>query len=472
MEKKLPSFKSSIIILIFMIVAMSTSVFIFKIPIHITLLAVITFAVLILLIEGFKWYDIISAIEDAGKLALPPLLILYVIGALIGTWIASGTVPLIIYWGLKLIHPSVFLFTTCLVCSVVSMATGSSWSTAGTVGVALMGVGGGLGINPAMTAGAIISGAYLGDKMSPMSDTTNLAPAVAEGDLFDHIKAMVYTTTPGFIIALVVYLILGFNHSGNANTESIKNILIAIEQNYGLSIITLIPPIIVVVFAIKKVPSLITLVIATIVAAIIAILIQGENITTITKIMDSGYVSSIGLPEIDSLLSRGGFQSMNWTCSLAMLGIALGTILEKLGVLEVLLSKLFRFTKTVGGLVCTTVLSVIALNMVTASQYTSIVIGGRMFVSEFKKKNMLPQTLSRTLEDSGTITSPLVPWNTCGVFMAGTLGVSTMAYAPYAVLCWVVPVISIIFGFANKFQWKTGDIPSKKTYEKVEVVLD
>lgn len=468
MDKKLPSLKSSVIILLFMILAMSSSVFIFNIPIHITLITVTAFAVFVLLIRGYKWEDIMNHIEDAGKLAFPPLLILYVIGALIGTWIASGTVPIIIYWGLKLIHPSVFLVTTCLVCSVVSIATGSSWSTAGTVGVALMGVGGGLGINPAMTAGAIISGAYLGDKMSPMSDTTNLAPAVAEGDLFDHIKSMFYTTTPGFIIALLIYLILGFNHSGNANIESINSILVAIEQNYNLNIITLIPPVIVIVAAIKKVPSLITLIIATIVAALIAIFMQGESISTITKIMDSGYVSSIGLPEIDSLLSRGGFQSMNWTCSLAMLGIALGTILEKSGVLQVLLSKMIRFTKTVGGLVCSTVISVIALNMVTASQYTSIVIGGRMFITEFKKKNMLPQTLSRTLEDAGTITSPLVPWNTCGVFMAGTLGVSTLEYAPFAVLCWVVPLISIAFGFTNKFQWKTGEIPSKKVYEQIK----
>lgn len=472
MEKKLPSLSSSLIILIFMIVAMSSSVFIFDIPIHITLLMVISFAVFILLLGGYKWDGVMSAIEDAGKLALPPLLILYVIGALIGTWIASGTVPLIIYWGLKIIHPSVFLFTTCIVCSIVSIATGSSWSTVGTVGVALMGVGGGLGINPAMTAGAIISGAYLGDKMSPMSDTTNLAPAVAEGDLFDHIKSMLYTAVPGFLIALIVYLILGMNHGGTANIDSISEILVALENNFNFSLITLIPPIIVIVFAIKKIPSLITLIIATLAAALIAVFVQSENITTITKIMDTGYVSNIGLEEIDSLLSRGGFQSMNWTCSLAMLGITLGTILEKSGVLEVLLSKLYIFTKSVGGLVCTTVLSVIGLNMVTASQYTSIVIGGRMFISEYKKKDMLPQTLSRTLEDAGTITSPLVPWNTCGVFMAGTLGISTMEYAPYAILCWVVPIIAIIYGFTNKFQWKTGEIPSSKEYNKDELIKE
>lgn len=469
MEKKLPSFKTSLIILVFMILAMSSSVFIFDIPIHITLLIVITFSVSMLLIEGFKWKVIISSIEDAGKLALPPLLILYVIGALIGTWMASGTVPIMLYWGLKIIKPSMFLFTTCIVCGIVAIATGSSWSTAGTIGVALMGVGGGLGINPAMTAGAIISGAYFGDKMSPMSDTTNLAPAVAEADLFEHIKSMFYTTMPGIVIALVVYLILGINYGGSSNIETINSILDGINQSFNLNIITLIPPIIVIVFAIKKIPSLITLITASIVAALIAIFMQNQSITTITQIMDAGYVSNIGVPEIDVLLSRGGFQSMNWTASLAMLGITLGTILEKTKVLEVILSKLKRFTKSVGGLVTTTVLSIIGLNMITASQYTSVVIGGRMFISEYKKKEMLPQTLSRTLEDAGTITSPLVPWNTCGVFMAGTLGVSTIKYAPFAILCWIVPIIAIIFGFANKFQWKTGEIPSKNVYEKPEV---
>lgn len=331
--------------------------------------------------------------------------------------------------------------------------------------------GAGLGINPAMTAGSIISGAYLGDKMSPMSDTTNLAPAVAEADLFDHIKAMFYTAIPGFLIALIIYLILGFSHKGQyVSSETINNILEALKANYKLSIITLIPPIIVIVFAIKRIPSLITLVIATIVAAFIAIFMQGHNLTTITKIMDSGFISDIGIAEIDSLLSRGGFQSMNWTASLAMVGITFGKILEKSGVLETLLNRLQIFTKTVGGLVCTTVLATIGLNMATASQYTSVVLGGRMFISAYKEKDMLPQTLSRTLEDSGTITSPLVPWNTCGVFMAGTLGISTIEYMPYAIFCWVVPAIAIIYGFTNKFQWKTGEIPSKKVYEKGKVI--
>ena len=468
MPTKIPGLKISFAIVIFMAVAMASSVFLFSVPIHITLLTVIAFAVTLLLIDGCPWNSITSAIEDAGKMALPPLFILYVIGAMIGAWIASGTVPLIIYWGLKIIHPSAFLATTAIVAGIVAMATGSSWSTAATVGVALMGVGAGLGIDPAMTAGAIVSGAYLGDKMSPMSDTTNLAPAVAEADLFDHIKSMCYTTIPGFVIAVAVFAVLGIRSGGNADNETITNILLALDKSFTLSFLTLIPPAIVLTCAIAKVPSLITLAIATLVSVLLAVLMQGHSITSIAKIMDTGFVSEIGIAEIDRLLSRGGFQSMNWTCSLAILGIILGTILEKTGVLSVVLGTLHRFTKSVGGLVASTVVSVIGLNMLTASQYTSIVVGGRMFITEYKKKNMLPQTLSRTLEDAGTITSPLVPWNTCGVFMAGTLGVSTTSYAPYAVLCWIVPIITILYGFSNKFQWKTGEIPSKKTYPLYE----
>lgn len=468
MSPKIPSLRISFAIVIFMAAAMASSVFIFTVPIHITLLIVIAFAVALLLIDGCSWNSITSAIEDAGKMALPPLFILYVIGAMIGAWIASGTVPLIIYWGLKIIHPSAFLATTAIVAGIVAMATGSSWSTAATVGVALMGVGTGLGIDPAMTAGAIVSGAYLGDKMSPMSDTTNLAPAVAEGDLFDHIKSMCYTTIPGFVIAVAVFAVLGIRSGGNADNETITSILLALDKSFNLSFLTLIPPAIILTCAVTKVPSLITLAIATSVSVLLAIFMQGHSITSIAKIMDTGFVSEIGIAEIDRLLSRGGFQSMNWTCSLAILGIILGTILEKTGVLSVVLGTLYRFTQSVGGLVASTVISVIGLNMLTASQYTSIVIGGRMFITEYKKKNMLPQTLSRTLEDAGTITSPLVPWNTCGVFMAGTLGVSTASYAPYAILCWIVPIIAVMYGFSNKFQWKTGDIPSKKTYPLYE----
>lgn len=208
--------------------------------------------------------------------------------------------------------------------------------------------------------------------------------------------------------------------------------------------------------------------VATLTGAIIAMVLQGADILSIIKIMDSGYVSETGMEDIDVLLTRGGFQSMNWTASLAMLGITLGAILEKNGVLGTLLNQILKRTSSVGGLVTATILGTISLNIITASQYTSIVIGGRMFIPGFKKFNMLPQTLSRSLEDSGTITSPLVPWNTCAAYMTGALGVATVEYMPYAIFCWVVPIISITFAWLNKFQWKTGDIPSKRVYDTQE----
>lgn len=336
--------------------------------------------------------------------------------------------------------------------------------------VALMAIGASLGVNPAMTAGAIVSGAYFGDKMSPLSDTTNLAPAMAEGDLFDHIKAMFYTTTPGYLIAAVAYLLLGLRYgSGAADMSVVSNTLAALDQAYNFNLLLWIPPILVILLAIKKVPALISLFISAVVAALIAIFVQGETVTSIMTIMDSGFVSDTGLPDIDRLLSRGGLASMNWTASLTMIIMPFGALLEDFSILEVLLNSLRRFTKSVGGLVTMVVLTCFGINLATASQYMSIVIPGRMYVAEFKKKNMLPQTLSRTLEDSGTLTSPLVPWNLCAVFMATTLGVSTMSYLPYAIFNWVVPIIAILYAQFGLFQWKTGQIKSNKTYDPAEV---
>jgi len=464
-KKATPSFGASVFILGFLIVMMGISVLWLNIPVHMAMAISMGVAILTLSVQGNSWDTIYEAIVYGGKLAIGTVLILYVIGMVMGSWIASGTVPMIIFWGLKVISPNVFLVTTLLVCSITALSTGSSWSTGGTVGVALMAVGAGLGVNPAMTAGAIVSGAYFGDKMSPLSDTTNLAPGVAEGDLFDHIKAMFYTTGPAYLISIAFYAFLGMKYAGSTlDASTINNTLDVLNQSFNLSVITLIPPVLVIVFALKKVPALPSLFISALVASFIAILMQGETITTVTGIMDGGYKSATGIADIDKLLSRGGLQNMSWTVSLTMIVLAYGAILEKLGVLEVVLNRFKALTKTVGSLVCSTVLTGVGLNFATASQYMSIVITGRMYVSAYKEKNMLPQTLSRTLEDSATMTSPLVPWNVCAVFFAGALGVSTVAYAPYAILNWITPMIAILFGFIGKFQWKTGDIPSTKTY--------
>lgn len=461
-----PSFGAALIIIGYLIVSMSAAIFILHEKMHIAMLSSLGVTILVLTIEKCPWHKIEDAIIHGGKLMIPTALILYSIGALMGAWIASGTVPMIIYWGLKLVSPSLFLVTACLACIITSLATGSSWSAIGTAGVALMGVGLGLGINPAMTAGAIVSGAAFGDKMSPLSDTTNLAPAVAESDLFDHIKAMVYTTGPGVVIALAAFFIMGINSSGDVNNESVTHILTSLETTFKLNIITLIPPVLVLGLAMKKKPAFPILLISAFTAALIAVTLQGYDLVSMAGIMQDGFVSQTGNADIDKLLSRGGLVNMNYTCSLGIIALVYGGILERLGVLEVCLSKMKFVSKSVGTLVCSTVVGCILINMITASQYMSIILGGRLFIGEYKKKDMLPQTLSRTLEDAGTVTSLIIPWNVDGAFAAATLGVSVVSFLPYAVFNWVVPVIAIIFGFANKFQWKTGEIRSTKTYRQ------
>ena len=459
-----PSFVAAVICIMSLVIGMSASIFVFKEKMHVAMMASLAVTMLVLTMEKCPWNKIEKAIIHGGQLMIPTALILYSIGALMGAWIASGTVPMIIYWGLKLISPSFFLTTACLACIITSMATGSSWSAIGTAGVALMGVGMGLGVNPAMTAGAIVSGAAFGDKMSPLSDTTNLAPAVAEGDLFDHIKAMTYTTYPSMIMALIAFTFLGMKYTGSAEVDTVKEIMYSLSTSFDLSIFTLIPPILVLVLAKLKKPAFPILLISGGAAALIAILVQGYSVVDLFIIMQDGFKSTTGNTSMDKLLSRGGLLNMNYTCSLGIIAMVYGGILEKLGILEVCLSKMKFVSKSVGTLVCSTVVGCIIFNIVTASQYMSIILGGRLFIGEFKKKDMLPQTLSRCLEDGGTVTSLIVPWNVDGAFAAATLGVSVGAFLPFAVFNWLVPIVSITFGFMNKFQWKTGEIPSTKTY--------
>lgn len=460
-----PSLNAALFCVAFLIVSMSLSVLWLDIPIHITLLASMSVTIMVAMFYGEKWENIAHYIEEGGRIAILPTLVMMIIGAVIGSWIASGTVPVIIYWGLKLISPQMFLVTGCLVCALTSISCGSSWSTAGTVGIALMGIGGGLGVNPAMTAGAVISGAYLGDKMSPMSDTTNLAPAVAESELFDHIRSMMYTSIPAFLITLAFYFFLGKQFTEHSvNLENISQTMQTIENTYNMNPVVFIPPVLVILLAIKKFPALPTLILACASAALIAIFLQHSSVTSITNNMMYGYVSKTGVAEIDKLLSRGGLQSMLWTAALGILGMIYGKIFEGTGILEVFMKSLQRFTTSLFGLVTTTLAATFFLNAATASQTLSIVVGGRMFISEYRKKDLLPQTLSRTLEDGATLFSPLVPWSLCGVFMSGTLGVSTWLYIPYASFCWLCPLIAMVYAATGKFFWKTGEIPSKMVY--------
>lgn len=417
---------------------------------HLALIAGTIFAALMGLLAGYTWTEMEEGILETIKMGMQACLILMIIGCIIGTWILAGIVPTMIYYGLKLIAPSVFLVASCLIAGIVALATGSSWTTAGTVGIALIGVGSGLGINPAMTAGAIVSGAYFGDKMSPLSDTTNLAPAMAGTDLFTHIKHMVYTTTPALIISLILYAILGLKYAGQDLDQSAINVILdGLKNGFTISPLLLIPPILVIVIVILKVPAIPGLIAGVILGGIFAFIFQGANMTDIIASAHHGYVSTTGVVEIDELLSRGGLDSMLNTISLILCALSFGGVMEKTRQLHVIAEKLMSFAKSTGSLVLCTVLTCIFTNLLTGDQYLSLVLPGRMYKDLYAEKGLDPRNLSRALEDSGTVTSALVPWNTCGATMTTFLGVSPIQYGMYAFLNLLCPLISIFYGYTG-----------------------
>lgn len=462
---KTPGFGSALFVILFLAISMAISVLWLSIPVHVTLIITIVVATIVAMRSGYTWREIQDYMLYGANLAMLPMLILMIIGVVIGTWVASGTIQTIIYYGLQILSPSFFLVAAAITVGLASMSTGSSYTSGGTVGVAMMGIGAGLGIPAAMTAGAVISGAIIGDKMSPLSDSTNLASAVGEADLFDHIKSMMYTTIPAFILALIVYWIMGmFYVEGSADAGQVDLILNTLKNNFTINPIMLIPPVLVIFMAVKKVPSLPTMIISSLVAAVLAMLFQGSTLTDITNVMNYGYVGNTGVAEVDKLLTRGGLQSMMWTVSLGFIGVGLGGILEKTRMLEVFLGKFSSLIKNTGGLIATTVGAAIGLNLATASQYMAIIITGRMVIPEYKKKKILPRVLSRTLEDAGTVFSPLVPWGLCGVFFTGALGVPTTEYFPFVLLAIFCPIIAVIYGFVGYAVWYEGDIDDPTAY--------
>jgi NhaC family Na+:H+ antiporter len=355
-----------------------------------------------------------------------------------------------IFYGLKALSPGIFLGATMVICSVVSLGTGSSWSTAGTVGVALIGVGQGLGIPVSMVAGAIISGAYFGDKMSPLSDTTNLAPAVAGTDLFSHIRHMVYTVVPAYVIALALYGFLGMRFSGRVmESQNIEIIMSTMKEHFFIHPVLLLPPLLVIAMVILKVPPLPALLGGTLLGGVFALVAQSRSLGDVLTAAHAGHVSETGVAMVDELLTRGGLLSMMETVALIICALSFGGIMERTGMLRVLAGSLLRFVKSTGALVTTTVFSCIGMNIIAADQYIAIVVPGRMFKNAFDAKGLHPKNLSRVLENSGTMTSPLIPWNSCGAFMGATLGVNPLIYLPYAFLNLLVPAISIFYGYTG-----------------------
>jgi len=444
------SFGKAIIPIIYLIIALFFTLKYFDGDPHIPILSATVVAAAIAVSSGQKWTDLEEAMFDTIKMSLQAIVILAIVGMIIGTWILSGTVPTMIYYGLKMISPNIFLVATCLICCIVSLATGSSWTTAGTIGIALMGVGQGLGIPLPMVAGAIISGSYFGDKMSPLSDTTNLAPAMAGSNLFEHIKHMLYTTVPSLAIALILYGVLGIKYAGkNLDTSNIDVILDAMSNNFNISPLLLIPPVLVILMVVMKIPAIPGLIGGTILGGLFAYLFQGSGMSAIIEAAHYGFVSETGVDYVDELLTRGGLDSMMWTISLILIAMCFGGVMEKSGMLNAITEKILSLAKNTGSLVTATVFTCIFTNAVAGDQYLSIVIPGRMYKSIYEEKGLQPKNLSRVLEDSGTLTSPFIPWNTCGAFMNTTLGVHPFEYGIYAFLNLLNPIISIIYGFTG-----------------------
>lgn len=464
-EKKeyLPSIGAALIIVIFLFAVLIVQIIQVGSPdIHLTLVFSITFATIVLMARGMKWKKIEEGVIHGCKIATIPMLILMFIGMLIPTWIASGTIPVLMYYGLQLISPSMFLFTAAIICSVASLSTGSSWTTGATFGVAFMGISMGLGIPAPMAAGAIISGAIIGDKLSPLSDSTNLAAGVCEANLFKHIKSMLYTTIPAFILALIIYLVIGFRYNADTiDTTMVNVILRGINENFnvspGIAIITLIPLAAVLFMAYKQVSALAAMVVASLIGMILGMIVNGYSIYEMISFMNYGFSIDTGIAEVNKLFNRGGIQAMMWTVSLGYLGLSYGGILEKTGTLDALIGSMKALTKSARGLIPTHVVTAIIVNLLSASQYVAILIPGRMYLSSYDNLHIRRNVASRTCEDAGTVTSPLVPWGLCGVYFTGTLGVATVDYLPFTYLALFCPLIAILYAVTGKFIWYNTD---------------
>jgi len=400
---------------------------------------------------GMTWSELSDGMVDGIRSGLPAMLVLMVVGMLVGVWIAAGVVPVMIHYGLLLLSPAWFLVAACVICSVVALATGSSWSTAATVGLALVGVGAALDVHPGMAAGAIISGAYFGDKMSPLSDTTNLAPAAAGSELFEHIRHMLYTTVPAMVVSLVAFAVLGWVGGGSGVTDgsAVEAIRSGIEAGFTLSPLLLLPPGVVLLLVVRRVPALPALLAGTLVAAGLGMALQGASVGDMATAAYSGFESSSGVESVDKLLSRGGMNGMMETIGLILCALAFAGVMESSGMLHSLAGAVLSRARTPGALVAATALSAVGLNVLASDQYIAIIVPGRMYRTAYLELRLHPKNLSRALEDSGTMTSALVPWNTCGAYMASVLGVPTLTYLPFAFMNLLTPALTVLYGFTR-----------------------
>lgn len=469
-RKKSPSLADALIPLISMAVLIAGSLLLFGLdaldgPIQVALIASCLVAAVIALKNGYRWNDVQAAGQSAMGSITSAVFILLSVGALIGTWNMSGTIPTLVYFGIQVLSPSWFYVATAIICGVVALSIGSSWTTAGTIGVGLVGVAAMLGVSPAITAGAVISGAYLGDKLSPLSETTILSAQMVKVDLMKHIRAQAWTSLPAFALAALIFLVLGLTGSAEATPPVPTEVeLTKLDQVFDITFWNLLPLVLLIVLSVRKVPASMALFLSAIFAGItgaiwqsqvLANFVGAETLNPIAAIqatwqaMATGFSTNTGIEEIDRLLSRGGMDSMLLTLWLIIGAVTFGALMDELGLIKRLTEPLIQRAKSRGGLYLAVFASAFGLNIVAGDQYIALVLPARIYRLEFAKRGLAPANLSRLAADSGTVTSALVPWNSCGAFMSSTLGVSTLLYLPFAFFNIFSPLLSVLYGFTG-----------------------
>ncbi|MBQ0040544.1 MAG: Na+/H+ antiporter NhaC [Clostridiales bacterium] len=449
-EIKEPKLAHAIFSFFALVAVMSVGIIIFKVDPHIPMFAGVIVAAIVAMTLGYKWETIEKMMIDGIGKAMQSILILAIVGMMVGVWLLSGTIPTMIYYGLKLLSPKIFLVAAVLICSITSLATGTSWGTMGTMGLALMGIGHGLGMPIGPTAGAVLAGAYFGDKMSPLSDTTNLAPAMAGTDVFSHVKYMLKSTIVAYVISLVFFGIYGFLHAstGDVDTSQAQILMDGLAQNFNISPILLLPPLVVILAIAFKVPAIPGITLGLITGAILAPFFQsGANFGAILDCSLNGFVCETDVAALNDLLSTGGLMNMASSILMTVIAMMFGGIMEDTGQLAVIIDAITKRIKTAAGLVGATELTCILSNVVMPEQYISILVPGRMYAPAYRKAGLHPKCLSNALESAGTVTSCLVPWNTCGMFIMATLGVSTLTYAPWAVFNYLMPIVTLVMAY-------------------------
>ena len=456
--KKEMSVWLAVLPIVALIGAASMSVFVWEAGMLVPLLIGACAAAVVAWVAGFRWDAIQHMMVNGVSRALPAVFILLLIGIIVGSWMASGVIPTIIFYGLSLIHPAIFIPVVALVTGIVSITLGSSFTSIATVGLAFMAIGEGLGFPAGLVGGAVISGAFFGDKLSPLSDTTNIAPAMAETDLFSHIKHMLWDTIPAFVIAIVLYAVVGRTYvTGAADSEVIDGIKAGLADLFVIHPLLLLLPVLTIVLMLLRVPAIPALAGVGVLGGVVAVLVQGTAVSSIIQIMTNGFAVESGIASIDSLLNRGGMTSMLGTVALLVIATALGGILEESGSFELLTRKMMARVHSTGSLILSTVFSTFVVAFASGAQFLAIVLPTRTFVSKYKEMNIDTKNLSRCVESAGTVGINLVPWSVPAVFAAGIFGIGPGEFIPYAFFVFLVPLINIVFGF-------TGWTITKKKY--------